>query len=168
MGGWSEIDWVALFALSVPPAELVIRGTAMYLFLFLLFRFVLRRDVGSVGIADILVLVIIADASQNAMSGDYKSIGDGMVLVATLAFWNLLFDWASFNFPAVRAVLEPKPLCLAKDGKLLRRNMRKEFITEDELRNKLREHEIESFDLVDKIFMEPDGSISVIKRKPAD
>jgi uncharacterized membrane protein YcaP (DUF421 family) len=56
----------------------------MYLFLFLLFRFVMRRDVGAIGIADVLLIVIIADASQNAIAGGYDSVTEGLVVVATL------------------------------------------------------------------------------------
>ena len=73
-----DLDWSALFGLSLSPLELIVRGTAMYWFLFLLFRVVIRRRVGAVGISDVLLLVIIADASQNAMSGDYQSISDGI------------------------------------------------------------------------------------------
>lgn len=81
-------DWGALFSIGVQPLELVVRGTAMYWFLFLLFRFVLRRDVGSIGIADVLLLVLIADAAQNAMAGSYESITEGCLLVATIVGWN--------------------------------------------------------------------------------
>ena len=62
-----------LFEVHVPVPELVLRGTLVYWLLFLIFRFVLRRDVGAVGIADILLLVIVADAAQNAMSGGYDT-----------------------------------------------------------------------------------------------
>ena len=70
-----------LFAITVPPWELILRGTLMYWFLFLVFRFVMRRDVGAIGVADVLLLVLIADASQNAMSGGYESVTDGAILV---------------------------------------------------------------------------------------
>ena len=69
-----------LLAFSVSPAEIMVRGTLMYWFLFLLFRFLLRRDIGTVGIGDFLFVVIVADASQNAMSGDAKSVADGALL----------------------------------------------------------------------------------------
>jgi uncharacterized membrane protein YcaP (DUF421 family) len=69
-----DIDWHSLFTFSVAPLELVIRGSAVYWFLFLVFRLVLRRDVGAIGIADVLLLVLVADAAQNAMAGDYRSI----------------------------------------------------------------------------------------------
>jgi len=95
-------DLAQLFALTVSPLELIVRGTAVYWFLYVLFRFVLRRDVGSMAMADVLLVVLIADAAQNAMAGEYKSITDGCVLVATIAFWNYLLDWASYRFVAVR------------------------------------------------------------------
>src|SRR5690349_11916057 len=101
-----------LFRLSVDPWELVVRGTAVYWFLFLLFRFVLRRDVGSIAIADVLLLVLIADASQNAMAGGYDSITDGCILVMTIAGWNYALDWVTFHVPFVRRIIEPKPLVL--------------------------------------------------------
>lgn len=128
-----------------------------------MFRFVIRRDVGSVGIADILILVIVADASQNAMAGQYTSVTDGMILIATLIGWNLLLDWMSFTFPRFRRFAEPSTLMLVRDGCLLKRNMRQEFITEEELWSKLREEGIERLDQVKLMYLEPDGSFSVIR-----
>jgi len=160
-----SVDWNELFAFSMPPAELIVRGSAMYWFLFLIFRFIIRRDVGSVGIADVLILVIVADASQNALAGEYTSVSDGMVLVATLIFWNVLLDWASYRFPGFRGMAEPKPLELVENGRLLRRNMRREFISEEELWSKLRQAGIESLDEVKRVYIESDGQISVIRRR---
>jgi uncharacterized membrane protein YcaP (DUF421 family) len=160
-----SLDWSELFGLSLSPLELVARGTAMYWFLFLLFRVVIRRRVGAVGISDILLLVIIADASQNAMSGDYQSISDGFILVATIVAWNTLVDWLTYLSPAVQRVLEPPPLLLVDRGKVLRRHLRMEFVNEDELRAKLREHGVTDVAEVEKAYMESDGEVSVIKRK---
>ena len=134
-----SLDWGQIFGLSVSPIELVIRGSAMYLFLFVVFRVVIRRRVGAVGMADILVLVIIADAAQNGMSGEYKSVTDGAILVATIVAWDYLIDWLNYHVPALRNWLEPPPLLLIRDGRVLRRNLRHEFVTEDELKSKLRE-----------------------------
>lgn len=158
-----SLDWGELFGLSLPPAEIVLRGTTMYWFLFFIFRFVVRRDVGAVGIADVLIIVIVADAAQNGMSGDYQSISDGMLLVATLIGWNVLLDWLSFTFPTFRRFAESPPLPLMRDGQLLRRNMRKELITEEELWSKLRQFGVSSPDQVRRAYMEADGSITVIK-----
>lgn len=158
-----DIDWAELFSFSMPVAEIIIRGTAIYWFLFLIFRFLIRRDVGAVGVADILILVIVADASQNAMAGEYTSIVDGFVLILTLIGWNMLFDWMSYRFPWFRRFAEAKPLCLIRDGQLLKKNMEKEFLTEEELWTRLRQHGIESLRQVKRAELEHDGNISVIR-----
>lgn len=161
----SAVDWGRVFKLSIPFLEIVVRGSAMYWFLFVVFRFLVRRDVGAVGVADILVLVIVADAAQNGMAGEYTSVGDAVVLVLTLIGWNMLLDRLSFRFPAMRRFAEPKPLRLVMNGQILKRNMRREFITEEELWGKLREAGIESLDQVKEAFIESDGQVSVIKKR---
>lgn len=164
MGGMG-VDWSELFGLSVPALELIVRGTAMYWFLFLIFRTVVRRDIGAVGIADVLIIVIVADAAQNALSGEYRSITDGMILVATLIGWNLAFDWMSYRFPTFRRFAEPEPIRIVWQGAMLKRNMRREMITDDELWSKLRENGIASLDEVREAYIESDGQISIIKKK---
>lgn len=157
-------DILGLLELSMNPLELVARGTLMYWFLFLLFRFVLRRDAGSIAIADVLLLVLIADASQNAMSGGYESVSDGIVLVLTIAGWNWLIDWLAFRFSALRRMLEPRPLVLVRDGREQRRAMRKEMISQEELMAALRSEGIDKLDQVKLATMESDGAITVIKK----
>ena len=160
------VEWSELFRLSVPPLDLVVRGSAMYLFLFLLFRFVVRRRVGSIGMADILILVIVADAAQNGMSGEYRSVTDAFILVSTLVGWNLLIDLLNFHVPALRKFLEPPPLLLIQGGRVLRANLRHEHLSDEELKSKLREHGVSDPSEVDKAYMEPDGQITVLKKRP--
>ena len=88
----------------------MLRGTLVYWLLFLIFRFVLRRDVGAVGIADILLLVIVADAAQNAMSGGYDTFAEGAILVLTIVAWNWLLDFLSCRFAIVRRFASPQRL----------------------------------------------------------
>ena len=159
-----SLDWGQIFGISVSPLELIIRGTAMYLFLFLLFRVVVRRRVGAIGMADILILVIIADAAQNAMSGEYKSVTEGAILVGTIIFWNMAIDWVNFRVPALRPWLEPPPMLLIQNGRILHRNLRHEYVTEEELKAKLREKGVKEYSEVAEAHMESDGSVSVIKR----
>ncbi|MBL8286927.1 MAG: DUF421 domain-containing protein [Rubrivivax sp.] len=160
-----------LFAFDTSPLELVLRGTLMYWFLFLVFRFVLRRDAGQIGIADMLFVVIVADASQNALSGSYSTVAEGCVLVATLVGWNFAMDWASFRFPALRKLVEPSPVLLVKDGRLLARNLRQEFLTPEDLEAQMRQHDITSIAEVKRAYIESDGQFSFLTRsggsKPA-
>jgi uncharacterized membrane protein YcaP (DUF421 family) len=158
------MDWGEIFGVSVSPWELIIRGTAMYLFLFAVFRVVIRRRIGAVGMADLLILVIIADAAQNGMSGEYRSVSEGAILVGTIIFWNVAIDWLNYRVPALQNWLEAPPLLLVRDGRVLYRNLRHEFVTESELKSKLREKGVDNVAEVAKAFMESDGTVSVIKR----
>lgn len=160
-----EVDWQHLFGIEKSLLELFIRGTAMYWFLFFLFRFVIRRDVGAIGIADVLLIVIIADASQNAISDDYRSVTEGMVIVATLIGWNVFTNWLSYKFRPFERFAEAKPLQLIRDGRLLEGNLRREMLTRDELLSKLREQGVERPDEVRWAYMESDGQISLRKYK---
>lgn len=157
-----------LFKVHMPVLELVLRGTLVYWLLFCLFRFVLRRDVGAVGIADVLLLVIIADAAQNAMAGGYQTVSEGAILVGTIAGWNWLLDMLAYRFPAVRRFSTPGRVTLIRNGVPQRRNLRQEFITLEELHEKLREQGIEKMTEVKSAFLEGDGQISVISNKSTD
>lgn len=157
------MDWDSIFSFSVSPWEMVVRGTLMYWFLFLLFRWIVRRHVGSIALSDILLLVLVADAAQNGMSGDYRSISEGMVLVGTLVAWNMLVDALSYRFDAFRKFSEPKPLPVIWNGRVLRKNLRQEFVSEDELMAKLREKGIDSPNQVKEARIESDGEFSVIQ-----
>ena len=159
----------SLFQFQMHPLELVIRGTLVYWFLFLAFRFVLRREAGGIGIPDILLVVLVADASQNAMAAEYRSVPEGLVLVSTLLAWNFILDWASYRWDAMRRFVEPPPLLLVRHGRVLHRNLRREFLTLDDLQAQLRMAGVSDIGAVRAAFMESDGSFSVIpKRSAAD
>lgn len=152
-----------LFQSAVHPAELVIRGTVIYLGLVLVFRFVLRRDLGSLGMPDVLFIVLVADASQNAMAGEYRSITDGAVLIGTLVFWNVALDWLAYRSPAIRKLVESQPLPLIRNGRWVRRNLKSQWITTDEVRAKLRERGIEEIGNIRLATLEPDGELGILK-----
>jgi uncharacterized membrane protein YcaP (DUF421 family) len=158
-----QIDWESVFVPSIHLGEIILRGTIVYLFLFAVFR-VLRRGAGTIGISDLLVVVLVADAAQNAMASEYKSITEGLTLVATIVFWDYFLDWLGYRFPVVRRLVQPAPLLLIKDGRIQRRNLRQEMITEEELRGQLREQGVASVEAVKQSYMEADGRISAIKK----
>jgi len=157
-------DWSTMFGFSLPPLEIIIRGSIMYWFIFLLLRTAGRRDVGSVGVADMLVLVLIADAAQNGMAGEYKSITDGMILVATIIGWTVAVDRLSYHIKPLGRWLSADRVCLVRDGQICRRNLRREYITKEELLSELRQRGVDDVKEVHRAYIEADGNISVIKR----
>ncbi|MBA3352644.1 MAG: DUF421 domain-containing protein, partial [Blastocatellia bacterium] len=117
-----NIDWRSMFVPTGSIGEVVIRGTIMYLGMFALLR-TFRRQAGSVGIADLLVIVVIADAAQNGMAGESKSITEAMILVSTIVLWDWFFDWLGFKSQFWERILAPEPLLLIKDGKVIKKNL---------------------------------------------
>jgi len=158
-----DIDWAAALVPKVSLVELFLRGTAVYLFLFVLLRVLVRRHVGTLSLTDMLVIVLIADAAQNAMASEYQSVPEGFVLCSTIVGWSYALDWLGYRFRWIGALLEPKPLSLIVNGKLQRRNMRAELVTTDELMSHLRQHGIDDVHHVKKAYIEPDGQFSVLK-----
>lgn len=158
------MDWKSIFLPDIPLLEIILRGSVMYIALFILLRLVLKRQTGDLRMTDLLLITLIADASQNGMAGDYKSISGGILLVGTIMFWDYAFDWLAFRFDWFQRLVAPPPLPIIKNGKLLRRNMRSELITEEELMSQLREQGLEHLEQVKEAFVESDGHISVLKR----
>jgi uncharacterized membrane protein YcaP (DUF421 family) len=152
-----------LFAINVPVWEIVVRGSVTFLLIFAFYRFVMRRDIGAVGVADVLVLVLIADAAQNAMAGEYTTISEGAILVGTLIGWNVLFDRLAYRYEGFAKFAEPEPLPLVQRGRILARNLRRESLTVKDLMAKLREHGIDDLSVVKNARMESDGEITVIR-----
>ena len=161
MEALSQLDWSTIFVPTLPIAEIFLRGTVIYLLLFGILR-VLRREAGAIGVGDLLVVVLVADAAQNAMASDYKSITEGVLLVGTIVGWDYFLNWLGYRSRWVHNLLRPAPLPLIKDGRLLRRNLRQELITTDELMSELRQQGVESVDAVRRCYLEGDGHFSVI------
>ncbi len=139
------------------------RGTVVYWFLLLAFRFVVHRNLGGLGIADVLLIVIVSDAAQNAMAGGYTTISEGLVLLSTIIGWNLLVDWLAFHFPTVERFASPARLQLVRHGRILHDNLQRKLLTVEELLSQLRLLGIERIEQVRHAYLERNGSISVTR-----
>ena len=158
----------SVFKMTMPIVELFIRGSVMFWFLVLVFRVVLRRDVGSMGMTDFLFVVLLGDAAQNGMIGDATSATDAVVLISTLVFWNVAIDWATWRWPSLEKLFAARRLTLVRNGKRNRRNMRREFISDAELMSKVREEGLEDLSKIKAMYLESDGEISLIRRPVAE
>jgi uncharacterized membrane protein YcaP (DUF421 family) len=160
-----SIDWNSVFVPTIGIAEIVLRGSIMYLGLFAVLRFMGRRQAGNFGPADLLVIVLIADAAQNGLGKEYGSITEGLVLVLTIVGWEYLIDWLQYRYPTLRPILTAPSLTLIENGRLNQANLRHELLSEDELRAQLREKEVVDYDEVKLAKLEGDGRLSVIKAR---
>ena len=158
-----NVNWEQLFVPDTPILESVVRGTITYIAIFFMVRFLPNRQMGGVGMNDLLLVVLVASAATNALAGEHKSIVNGMILVATVIWWSYLFNWLGYKFPSIQRLFQPAPKIIIKDGQMKEEIMQKELITEEELKGKLRRQGTDDISKVRKAYIESDGQISVIE-----
>ena len=152
-----------IFRLDVPALELVLRTSVIYLLLLAGMRLIARRESGTLELPDLLMVVLIADGVQNGMSGEYGSVTGGIIVGGTILAWNFALDAATYVSPVARRLLRPAPLLLVRDGRIIRQNLRREFISPDELMTLLRAKDVDDVADVRRAFLEPNGELSVRK-----
>lgn len=158
-----SIDWKSMFVPTVALAELAMRGVLLYLTILFLLRLVLRRQLGGIGTSDVLVIVLISEVAGNGFAPETRSVSESAFVVLVILMCSYVIEWLQFRFPAFERLLREPKLKLIENGRLLRRNMRREFVTESELMAQLREKGLQDYRQVKEAFIEADGRISVIK-----
>jgi uncharacterized membrane protein YcaP (DUF421 family) len=162
---FTAVDWVGVFTPQAPLVETFVRGTVLYLGVLVLLRLTPAREAGSVGTPDLLVMVLLADAAQNAMAGPHHAVGDGLTLIVTILLWSVVLDWAGYRWAFVHRLLRTPPVRLVREGQVLAANLRRELITRDELMAQLRKHGVEDVAQVKSAWIEDDGRISLVRRR---
>lgn len=160
--------WDSVFLPSTPVLELFVRGTVTFLALLAMMRVVGQRESGGLGLTDLLVVVLVADAASIGLSGDADSIADSFVLVATILLWSVALDALAYRSPRLAAIIKARPRPLIRDGVLDRRVMRREFMSMEEVTSQLRLHGVEDPADVRVAYLEPNGLISIIRRDGAE
>ena len=157
-----SIDAAAMFRPTVSLLELFIRGSVMYLGILAVMR-AFRRQKGAMNAADLLVLLLIADAAQNALSAEYKSLTEGVVVVGTIWFWDYVLDRLAFTSVSFNRMLNGDPILLVRDGKLDQQQMRRVMLSRSDVLEQLREQGVHSLTQVKRCYLETDGHFSVLK-----
>jgi uncharacterized membrane protein YcaP (DUF421 family) len=157
------IDLGAVFLPDENLFEIVLRGLLMYFAIIVMLRVLLRGRTGGTSLPDLLVLVLIADAAQNAISADYHSWTAGLVLVGTIVGASSALDWLAHRVPAINRWVNPERQPLVVNGRIIRKTLDQEWMTEDELTTQLHLNGVEELSAVKAAYLEPNGAISVIK-----
>lgn len=160
---WLPDNWDEVWTLETPVLELVARGALIYLGIMVLLRVMPRRTGGELTTTDLIVILLVAESATHAFAV-YSSVGDALLLIATLLTLDYVINALSYRFPAFERLMSSPPLPLVKDGKLQRRNMRREFVTEEELMGHLRMKGIDDLSRVAKAYVESEGEITVVTR----
>lgn len=135
----------------------------IFLALLLGLRLTGKRQVGQMTPFDLLVLLLLANAVQNAMTGPDTSLAGGLVAAATLFILNMIIAWSVRRSAKAEQMIEGTPTILVRHGKIVNPNLAREGITKDDLLRSLREHGVDTVEEVRSAILEVDGTVSVIK-----
>ncbi len=147
---------------TVALPEIVFRTVIVYIAVFTLLRLAGKRELGQMSVADLVVILVIANAVQNSMNGGDNSLTAGLVAAATLVAMNWLFERVVRRIPFFSKMLTDQPTLLMDDGQLIAAHLDSENVTKEEIEMAAREHGLADLAEVRTAILEPDGSISVI------
>jgi uncharacterized membrane protein YcaP (DUF421 family) len=144
-------------------AEIVLRTAVIYLVVLLGVRLSGKREVGQMTPFDLVLLLLISNSVQNAMTGPDTSVIGGVAAALTLLVMNYLIAELSGTNRRFRKIVQGQPTLLVHDGNVLNGHMSKEHVSMDELERALREHGVNNYHDVALAVLEVDGSISCLK-----
>jgi uncharacterized membrane protein YcaP (DUF421 family) len=150
-----------VFNLGVPPWELVIRSAGIFLVLLVALRIFGKREVGQFTLYDLVLVLLVANAVQPAMTGPDSSLLGGVIIVATLVLLNFVIGRLD-RFGLFHRLLESEPTIVVRNGRYLARNMEREGVDRDEIETAIREHGLDAVSDVQMAVLEPDGTISIV------
>jgi uncharacterized membrane protein YcaP (DUF421 family) len=158
-------DWGHVFIPDASLIESFLRASVVYLSLVVMFRLVLNRQGGAIGLPDVMLVVLVSECVSASISADAKSVPNGLTAVLALLFWNYLLDRLAYRWIWLRRLLEPDACLIVQDGHPVRKNLERERISDDELAAQLRENGIDDVKNVKAAYIEAEGTVSVIRKE---
>ena len=145
--------------------DAIVRGLVVYLFLLILFRIAGRRTLGSITNFDFVLLLIISEATQNAMIGNDYSVTNGFLVILTLVGLDIVLSYMKQRFPVMERYLDGLPLILVDQGRPLKDLMYRVRVDEQDILAAAREkHGLERMDQIKYAILETNGMISIVPK----
>jgi uncharacterized membrane protein YcaP (DUF421 family) len=153
------------FLLETPLWEIVARGTAVYLVVALVIRLIPKRHTGNISPNDLIALIIVGSLAADAIIGQADTILDVLLMAIVVLLWDYLFNVLEYYFPRFRRIAQDSPTLLIHNGELVKENLSKEKLTEQELAASLRKQGVADISRVKQAVLEVDGQISVVEKE---
>jgi uncharacterized membrane protein YcaP (DUF421 family) len=144
--------------------DIVLRAFFAFLFVFLVTRLIGRRELRSLQPFDLILLVVVGDLMQQGITQSDMSFTGAVLATGTFAVLVLVVSYAGFRFRRVQPLLEPQPMIVVQDGRVIEPNLRKERMTVDELLAEARQQQIDSLENVRWAVLESSGKVSFITK----
>jgi uncharacterized membrane protein YcaP (DUF421 family) len=142
-----------------------IRTAIVYIVLVTFFRVVGKREAGQLSTLDLVVLLVISNAVQNAMVGENVTLIGGLLAAAVILFLDWSLHKLNDRFPRLREVVEGEPVLVVRDGQILEDNLASEGLSVRELGIALRQNGLLTAAEARFVYLETNGQISVIPRR---
>ena len=156
-----------LFALAMPWWEFMLRAVVVYAVELGMVRLSGKRALGQITPFDVLLIVLLGNAVQNALLGEDTSLAGGLLLAATLIAINYAVGWLVSRSRRMERLVEGEPVLVARDGKLLESVLRRELLTRADFDAALRQQGCRSIDEVELALLETNGHITIVPRQPS-
>jgi len=148
-----------------PYLRIILSSLIIYLFIIVAIRLFGKKELAQLSVFDLVFILLISNAVQNAMVlGDNSLIG-GLIAAGTLFVVNYILKFLQYRFPKFSRALQGDAIMLVYKGKVIESHMRLAKITTNELLEAIREHGVEDVAKVDLAILEVDGNISVISHE---
>lgn len=144
--------------------DVVLRTATVYLVIVFGLLLLGKKELSQISVTDLVFILLISNAVQNAMVGENTTLGGGLVAAGVLFLLNFTFRRLNYASKTLRKVIVGEPVLLIYDGNLQEKNLKKESITEEELMAALREHGVDRVEEVKLAMLEIDGNISVVSK----
>lgn len=145
--------------------SVIVRAAIIYIFIFLVLRMAGKRTVSEMTTFDLVLVLIISEATQQALVNDDHSIMGGMIVIASLVFMDVTLSTLSSRFKTFDKIMNGVPVFLIRDGKMHLDRMKRARVTvEDILESARKNCGLESLDEIKSAVLEKDGSVSIIPK----
>jgi uncharacterized membrane protein YcaP (DUF421 family) len=145
--------------------DLVIRATVVFFFILLVTRIAGRRELAELEPFDLILLVVLGDLVQQGITQSDESVTGTLIVISTICLLSVAVSWLAFRSRRVRLLTAGEPLVLVQEGRPIERNLRRERITIEEVREEARRSQIASLADLQWAILEDDGHISCIPRR---
>ena len=142
--------------------EVALRSIAVYLFIILAIRLFGKKELAQLSVIDLVFILLISNAVQNAMVGSDTSLQGGMIAALALFATNFLFKKLLFRNRKISELIQGSSILLVYEGKMVPENLKKAEITAEEIEAAAREHGVELISEVKLAILETDGNISIV------
>jgi uncharacterized membrane protein YcaP (DUF421 family) len=153
-----------LWQTDIPVWNLIVRAVVVYVAILMLLRISGKRQVGQMGIGQLVALLLISNAVQNSMNGGDNSLVAGLILAAVLIIVSYLIEFITYRSKKLENFVQGRPTLLVHKGNVLHDHLRRELLSVRELHVLLRKQGVHGFEEVEEAVLESDGFVSVVRK----